>query len=98
MANSNKPNNAPRNRVACAPILRKGGVHQSETKSARLSSAQLRQQIGDWREELAFERSLSDRSESSYSIMVDCGLIGRGWIPTRQLTRLRLVTTLQRAQ
>lgn len=67
MANKNKPSLAPRNPLATAPIMKKGGAHKSKSSSSRLTPATLNQSLFDWREELAFERSLKDRSGENQS-------------------------------
>ena len=76
MAKQQKPTNAPRNPVARSPLLKKGGLHQSEKPNNRCTPAQLKHQLDDWREELAFERSLfSDDGpfESSiFTIQIPC--------------------------
>lgn len=61
MASQRKPANAPRNPVARSAIMKKGGLHQSEKSNDRCTPAQLKHQLDDWREELAFERSLRSK-------------------------------------
>lgn len=53
----------PRNPVARSPLLKKGGAHQTtQTSDRRRDRQSLNRQMEDWREELAFERSLKDES------------------------------------
>jgi len=79
MATSNKPKLAPRNPVARSPLLRKGG---------RLTSAQLKHQIDDWREELEFERSLKDEQPLDQLRLISARNISKGLTFSR--TKLRL--------
>ena len=55
----------PRNPVVRAAVSRRGGVHQRGRTAERMGNrAGVRALSNDWREELAFERSL--RNESKY--------------------------------
>ena len=70
MATNKKPWYAPRNPVVRSSLQHRGGFHQAKASKQkqprqRLSSAALFGEYEDWREELAFERSLKDRSDSS---------------------------------
>ena len=57
----------PRNPVARSPLLRKGGVHEESKKDERRNAKQaLEQQLGDWRDDLDFERSLKADEDSAY--------------------------------
>jgi len=87
MATSNKPKLAPRNPVARSPLLRKGGMHQSEKTNSRLTSAQLKHQIDDWREELEFERSLKDEQPLDQLHLISTRNISKGLTFSR--TKLR---------
>ncbi len=51
----------PRNPVAKTLATRRGGVHEQSRSAARQRSrASLQNQLTDWREELEFEREISD--------------------------------------
>ena len=53
----------PRNPVARSPLLKKGGAHQvTKTTDRRNTRQAVKSQLEDWRDDLAFERSLKDQS------------------------------------
>jgi hypothetical protein len=53
----------PRNPVARSPLLKKGGAHQvTKTTDRRNTRQAVKSQLEDWRDDLAFERSLMDES------------------------------------
>ncbi|RBP53183.1 hypothetical protein [Arenicella xantha] len=53
---------APRNPVARAPIMRKGGAHQNAKSPARASEERItRTASSNWRDDVSFEKTLKDR-------------------------------------
>lgn len=60
---------APRNPLACSPLLRKGGIHtQSKTGQRTRAKLNVEDEINEWRDEQAFitklETHQSDSDES----------------------------------
>lgn len=54
----------PRNPVLRAAVSRRGGVHQRGRTAERMNSrASLRALSEDWRDDLAFEQSLQNKSK-----------------------------------
>lgn len=62
----------PRNPVARSPLLKKGGAHQTtKTTDRRNTRQEVKSQLEDWRDDLAFERSLKDESSFDESLIIE---------------------------
>lgn len=67
----------PRNPVARSPLLKKGGAHQvTKTVERRNNRQAVESQLEDWRDDLAFERSLKDESSFDLSPFLKITLTG----------------------
>lgn len=77
MASKQKPRYAPRNPIVRSSVQHRGGVHKVKKLRQSINAVDLLEEMDNWREELAFERSLKDRSNSPPHFWVCMNLLIR---------------------